>query len=30
MNDRYFANGAGIGFDAKVTRIARSYRLADR
>lgn len=26
MNDRYFANGAGIGFDAKVTRIARSYR----
>lgn len=23
MNDRYFANGAGIGFDAKVTRIAR-------
>jgi len=27
MNDRYFANGAGIGFDAKVTRIARSIRL---
>ncbi len=27
MNDRCFANGAGIGFDAKVTRIARSYRL---
>ena len=27
MNDRFFANGAGIGFDAKVTRIARSYRL---
>ncbi|MCP4302925.1 MAG: diacylglycerol kinase family lipid kinase [Gammaproteobacteria bacterium] len=26
MNDRFFANGAGIGFDAKVTRIARSYR----
>ena len=26
-NDRYFANGAGIGFDAKVTRIARSYRM---
>ena len=26
MNDRYFANGAGIGFDAKVTGIARSYR----
>jgi diacylglycerol kinase (ATP) len=24
MNKRYFANGAGIGFDAKVTRIARS------
>ena len=27
MNDRYFANGAGIGFDAKVTRIARGYHL---
>jgi YegS/Rv2252/BmrU family lipid kinase len=27
MNGRYFANGAGIGLDAKVTRIARSYRL---
>ncbi len=27
MNGRYFANGAGIGFDADVTRIARSYRL---
>jgi len=27
MNDRYFANGAGIGFDAKVTRLARAYRL---
>ena len=26
MNDRFFANGAGIGFDAKVTRIARQYR----
>lgn len=26
MNDRWFANGAGIGLDAKVTRIARSYR----
>lgn len=26
MNGRYFANGAGIGFDAKVTRIARMYR----
>ena len=27
MNDRYFANGAGIGFDAEVTRLARAYRL---
>ncbi len=27
MNDRYFANGAGIGFDAKVTRIASSIQL---
>ncbi len=27
MNDRFFANGAGIGFDARVTQIARSYRL---
>ena len=27
MNDRYFANGAGVGFDARVTRIAGSYRL---
>lgn len=27
MNDRYFANGAGIGLDAKVTKIARSYHL---
>jgi len=27
MNERFFANGAGIGFDAKVTRIARSYRV---
>jgi diacylglycerol kinase (ATP) len=27
MNERYFANGAGIGLDAKVTQIARSYRL---
>ena len=27
MNDRFFANGAGIGLDAKVTRIARAYRL---
>ncbi|MCH8867712.1 MAG: diacylglycerol kinase family lipid kinase [Proteobacteria bacterium] len=26
MNDRYFANGAGIGFDARVTRIAQAYR----
>lgn len=26
MNARFFANGAGIGFDAKVTRIARSFR----
>ena len=27
MNNRYFANGAGIGLDAKVTSVARSYRL---
>lgn len=27
MNGRYFANGAGIGFDAKVTAIARSMDL---
>jgi YegS/Rv2252/BmrU family lipid kinase len=26
MNDRFFANGAGVGFDAKVTYVARSYR----
>jgi len=26
VNGRYFANGVGIGFDAKVTRIARSIR----
>ncbi len=26
VNERYFANGVGIGFDAKVTRVARSYR----
>ncbi|MBT8099933.1 MAG: diacylglycerol kinase family lipid kinase [Gammaproteobacteria bacterium] len=26
MNERFFANGAGIGFDAKVTRLARAYR----
>lgn len=27
MNDRYFANGVGIGFDAKINQIARSIRL---
>jgi len=27
MSDRYFANGAGIGFDAKVTGIAEKNRL---
>lgn len=27
FNDRFFANGAGIGFDAKVTRIAKSIHL---
>ena len=27
VNDRYFANGVGIGFDARVTRVARSIRL---
>lgn len=27
MNERYFTNGAGIGFDAEVTRLARAYRL---
>lgn len=26
MNDRYFANGAGIGFDARVTKVARAFR----
>jgi diacylglycerol kinase (ATP) len=26
MNDRFFANGAGIGFDAKINRIARKYQ----
>jgi len=26
MNGRYFANGAGVGFDAKVTQVARSIR----
>lgn len=25
MNERFFANGVGIGFDAKVNRIARKY-----
>lgn len=27
FNDRYFANSAGVGFDAKVTRVAQSIRL---
>lgn len=27
VNDRFFANGAGIGFDAKVNHIARNVRL---
>ncbi len=27
FNDRYFTNGAGIGFDAKVTHVAQSFRL---
>jgi YegS/Rv2252/BmrU family lipid kinase len=27
MNERFFANGAGVGFDAKVTKIARANRL---
>ena len=26
MNDRFFANGVGIGFDAKINRIARKYK----
>jgi diacylglycerol kinase (ATP) len=26
MNDRFFANGAGIGFDAKINRIAQEIR----
>ena len=26
MNERYFANGVGIGFDARITKVARSYR----
>lgn len=25
MNERFFANGVGIGFDAKINRIARKY-----
>ena len=31
MNDRFFANGAGIGFDAKINRIARDiqWRIGD-
>jgi len=31
MNDRYFANGAGIGFDAKVNRLAQDiqWRIGD-
>jgi YegS/Rv2252/BmrU family lipid kinase len=27
MNERFFANGAGIGFDAKINRIASNLRL---
>jgi len=27
FNERYFANGAGVGFDSKVTRIAESIHL---
>jgi len=27
MNERYFANGAGIGFDAKVTQIAENIHM---
>jgi len=27
MNDRFFANSAGIGFDAKVTGIAEQIKL---
>jgi len=27
FNDRFFANGAGVGFDAKVTRVAQSFQL---
>lgn len=26
MNERYFANGVGIGFDARVTKVARAFR----
>jgi len=26
MNERYFANSLGIGFEAKVTQVARAYR----
>lgn len=26
MNDRFFANGVGIGFDAKINRLARKYQ----
>jgi len=26
MNERYFANGAGIGFDAKINTMAKKYR----
>jgi YegS/Rv2252/BmrU family lipid kinase len=26
INDRFFANGVGIGFDAKINRIARKYQ----
>lgn len=26
MNNRFFANGVGIGFDAKINRIARKYQ----
>jgi len=26
INDRFFANGVGIGFDAKINRIARKYK----
>jgi len=26
MNDRFFANGVGIGFDAKINRIAKKYQ----